>query len=100
MKPKEKESPRNEFRTSKVTKHPVHIYAKVGDEFKHIGITHSKVTRGIRNIKMVKNPNPKDNETTYFRPKTEGHKTSKYGAKKKEWKLHMDDDKEMKKYRK
>jgi len=95
-----KELKLDEFRKNKTTGHPVHIYAKVGDEFKHIGITHSKVTQGIKNIKMEKNPDPKDDKPSYFKPKAEHQSTNKYGERKAGWKLSEIDKEKMKPYRK
>ena len=53
----------NEFRThnvSKEGKHPAYIYAKVGDEYVYVGITHASITNGMKNIPLEKNPNPQD----------------------------------------
>ena len=54
----QKESKKDEFRKEKETGHPAYIYAKIGNKFKYIGITHSKITEGMENIKLDKNPNP------------------------------------------
>ena len=40
--------------------HPTYVYAKIGDDYKYIGITHSPITKGVRNIKLEVNPDPKD----------------------------------------
>ena len=48
----QKESKKDEFRKEKETGHPAYIYAKVGNKFKYIGITHSKITEGMENIKL------------------------------------------------
>ena len=50
----QKESKRNEFRKSKDNGHPAYIYAKVGNSYEFIGITHSDLTNGVKNIKLEK----------------------------------------------
>lgn len=59
---------RDEFRTHKKNGHPSYIYAKVNGKYKYIGITHSEITQGTKNIKLEKNPNPSDKRTAYARP--------------------------------
>lgn len=56
----QKETKKNEFRKNKASGHPAYIYAKVGNDYKFIGITHSSITDGVKNIKLDKNPDPKD----------------------------------------
>ena len=48
--------------------HPTYVYAKVGKKYKYIGITHSPITRGVKNIRLEDNPNPKDNTAAYCQP--------------------------------
>ena len=79
---------RNEFR--KINKkdgrrHPAYIYEKIGDEFRFIGITHSPITKETENIKLEKNPNPKDRSTAYVRPFPNKAKVSSFGKKIKGW---------------
>ena len=78
---------RSEFRTNKKTGHPSYIYAKVGKRYKYIGITHSPITQGVRNIELEKNPNPQESETSYLRPKTKEDKIKNFKEKKKGWKF-------------
>ncbi len=87
----QKETKRNEFRKNKSNGHPAYIYAKVGNDYKFIGITHSEVTAGMRNIKLDKNPNPKDKRASYAINKTEKDKTSNFKSKEKDWKLSKKD---------
>ena len=85
---------RNEFRTNNSRKargHPTYIYKKVGDDYYFIGITHSDVTQGAKNIKLDKNPNPNDKRDSYFRHFASKDKTSKFGKKKKGWRLSFKD---------
>ena len=84
---------KNEFRKNKGTLHPAYIYAKVGNEYKFIGLTHSKITDGVKNIKLEKNPNPKDGRTAYMKPVVESGKTNKFSKKKKGWNLSVQDKK-------
>ena len=88
---KQKEIKRDEFRRSKRTQHPTYIYAKVGNEFKYIGLTHSEVTEGIKNIKLDKNPNPNDKRNAFIKPKVEKAKTNNFKKKEKDWKLSKSD---------
>ena len=90
---------RNEFRinNSKKSKgHPAYIYKKERNEFYFIGITHSEITHITKNIKLDKNPNREDNRTSYARPFATKEDVSKFGPKKKHWKLSRKDKKKMK----
>ena len=92
---KQKESKRDEFRKNKKNGHPAYIYAKIGNDYKFIGITHSKITDGLQNIRLDKNPNPKDNKTAFARPKAEKGKTNNFKAVEKNWKLSKSDKAKM-----
>ncbi len=87
----------NEFRKERTKKgqgHPRYIYEKVGNEFKYIGITHeikSRNNNGELNIKLDKNPNPKDNRPAYIQPYP-GKANKKSFGKKEYWKF-ADSDK-------
>lgn len=87
---------RNEFRknNNKDGKgHPSYIYAKVGNKYKFIGITHSKITDGIANIQLEKNPEPGNNTVAYIRPTTQEAHRSSFGKKLSKWSF-SDNDKE------
>ena len=86
-----KEIKKNEIRKNKKTEHPAYIYARVGNSYKFIGITHSPITQGVKNIKLDKNPNPKDTSTAYIRPKGQIDKSSNFKSKEKDWKLSKQD---------
>lgn len=88
---KQKETKRDEFRKNKVSGHPAYIYAKVGNDYKFIGITHSKITDGMQNIKLDKNPNPKDKKSAYALPKSDKAKTNNFKATEKGWRLGKSD---------
>lgn len=80
QKDEKKGSPRNEFRRKDKSGkgHPTHIYRKVGNTFEFIGITHSGVTRGVKNIKLDKNPNPNDKQPAYIKPAPERASTKEF----------------------
>ncbi len=84
---------KNEFRKNRVTGHPTYIYAKSGDDYKYIGITHAKVTDGTKNIPLAKNPNPKDSRQSYVRPTADKKNRSTFGKKLNGW-FFSDEDKE------
>lgn len=95
--------PRDEFRKNNSSKglgHPAYIYERVGNNFKFIGITHSPITHGVRNIKLDKNPNPVDDSAAYFRPNSDKAKINKFGKKLPGWGLSSQDKKKINKYKK
>lgn len=55
------------FRTHKKNGHPSYIYADNGNEYKYIGLTHSKKTYGQFNKPLKFNPNNKDIRISYVR---------------------------------
>lgn len=94
---------RNEFR-KKNTKdgrgHPTYIYARQGNDYFYLGLTHSKVTKGVKNIELEKNPNPNDNRKAYIRTKAERNNKASFGKKLKGWFISSNDKEKIKKYRK
>ena len=97
---KKKEIKKDEFRRNKDTQHPAYIYARVGNEYKFLGITHSSVTNGVKNIKLDKNPNPKDNRTAFVRPKAERENQNRFKKKSVGWKMSRSDKEKLKKHMK
>ena len=91
---------KDEFRKNKTNQHPAYIYERVGNDYKFIGITHSKITDRMINIKLDKNPNPKDKKTAYARPKAEVAKVNNFKRKEKDWKLSKSDKKKIEKIKK
>lgn len=92
-----KVEPKDEFRTHKTSGHPTYIYAKVGDKYKYIGITHSPITNKTSNIELSKNPNPKDNKKAYAKPQAQMDKTKKFkNQTKKDWELSKKDKEKLK----
>ena len=67
--------------------HPTYVYAKVGDEYRYIGITHSPITKGVKNIRLEVNPNPNDKADAYVRPRAEKADRSKFGKRLDKWKF-------------
>lgn len=95
----QKEVKKDEFRKNKINRHPVYIYAKEGNKFKFIGVTHAEITQGVKNIRLDKNPNPKDDRPAFVRPKTESAKTNNFKSKEKDWKLSKSDKQKIDKIR-
>lgn len=95
-----KEIVKDEFRKNKDNRHPAYIYAKIGNEYKYIGLTHSPITDNVKNIKLDKNPNPKDDRTAYIRPKSEQAKTNKFKKKEQGWKLINSDKEKINRFKK
>ena len=87
---------RNEFRKTNLKDgkgHPTYIYAQIGDQFRCLGITHAKITKGVRNIQLEKNPNPHDKRTAYVRPMAQQASKYSFGKKLNGW-FFGDSDKE------
>jgi hypothetical protein len=57
--------------------HPTYIYAEI--------------TRSVKNIKLDKNPNPKDISSSYIRPMTNAAKSKFFGRILKFWKFSNND---------
>ena len=91
-----KRQSKSEFRRTNLKdgkNHPTYIYAKVGEEYCYLGITHAKITKGVQNIRLDNNPNPKDKRTAYVRPTAQKSHRSSFGGKLKGW-FFGDSDKE------
>ncbi len=96
----QKETKKSEFRKNKKTEHPAYIYAKVGNKFKFLGITHADMTDGVKNIKLDKNPNPEDKKTAYVKTKAEKDNTNNFKKKEVGWKLSKSDKEKINKLKK
>ncbi len=92
-----KKEKRSEFRKHKRSGHPAYIYARVGDEFMFLGITHSEITADIRNIKLETNPDPEDIKSAYIKPYVEKDKTNRFGTIKRDWRFSNKDKKKAEK---
>lgn len=80
--------------------HPAYIYAKEGDKFVYLGLTHAEVTKGVKNIRLEQNPNPKDERPSYVRPASQKAKKSTFGAKLKGWFFGKSDQEKVDKLKK
>ena len=90
---------KNEFRYNKArTGHPAYIVEVDGDKVRILGLTEKIVTHKQKNIKLDKNPNPKDKRDAFIRPHTEILEfTDKTFSKKLEgWKFANSDKKKVK----
>lgn len=86
-----RKQPRNEFRKHKKSGHPAYIFEKVGDDFRFLGITHSKIDINTTNIELEHNPDPEDSKTAYIKRKPAQDKQNRFGKKYQNWELHPDD---------
>ena len=87
---------KDEFRTNKRNGHPSYIYEKRGNRYRYIGITHSPITSGVKNIELEQNPNPKDSNKAYMRTKTSVDKEKNFKDKKKGYYFVNEDEKKVK----
>jgi hypothetical protein len=62
-----------------------------------LGITHSAITHNTKNIKLDKNPAPKDNSTAYVRPKADKANTGAFSSRLKGWRFSDSDKPKVKK---
>ena len=96
----QKEISKNEFRKNKDTRHPAYIYAKVGNDYKFIGLTHSPITNKVKNIKLERNPNPTDSRDAYFVPKASKARVNRFKKKENGWSFSQSDKKKINQYKK
>ena len=98
--PKSKKRFKKHFRVNhskESSSHPSYILRRVGDSFDSIGLTHSPITDGKRNIRLSKNPNPKDNRPSYIRPFFRRDPIGKFSKRKIHgWKFAKRDKKKIK----
>lgn len=96
-KPRNKKTvPKDEFRKihdKAKAGHPTYIFAKKGKNFDYIGITHDKVTKGMLNIALDKNPSPEDKSKAHLRPYAEKSSQSNFGKTLKNWFFKTEADK-------
>ncbi|MDE6655559.1 MAG: hypothetical protein K2J85_01040 [Anaeroplasmataceae bacterium] len=98
-----KEIKKNEFRKANDKKHgehPAYIYAQKGKKLIFIGITHSKITEGMDNIPLEKNPEPGNKTPAYIRPNPDEAHRSSFGAKLKGWFFSNNDKKKVEEVKK
>ena len=80
--------------------HPAYIYRKEGDKYIYIGLTHSPISQGVKNIKLNVNPNPDDLKDSYVKPNPDKDKKSTFGKREKGWKFDSSDEEIIKKIKK
>lgn len=98
-----KRQTKSEFRRTNLKQglnHPTYIYARVGDDYRYLGITHAKITEGVRNIPLEKNPNPKDKKAAYVRPDPQQAHRASFGARLQGWSFSDSDKAKIKKMKK
>ena len=74
----------DEFRklnTREAKGHLHYVCGKSGQDFESMGITHAKRTKGVNNVPLEKNPNPKDKQQAYVRPQLTKEKARSYGKR-------------------
>ena len=74
----------DEFRklhTKEEKGHLHYVCGKKGKNYESVGITHAQRTKGINNIPRNQNPDKKDKEKAYVRPKLTEKKSSDYGKR-------------------
>jgi len=76
--------------------HPTYIFAKIGKVYKYIGITHAEITKGMRNIKLDKNPDPNDVRNSYLHSKTSEASKDDFGKSLEGWRFCENDYKKVK----
>ena len=92
---------RNEFRKNKKSGHPAYIFEKVGNEFVFLGLTHSSITRGVKNIRLERSPNPDETKTVFIRPMSEKLRSNKFSKQPyKNWSFTKSDQKKIDKIKK
>lgn len=75
--------------------HPVYVFDKKDDKYHYIGITHSPITKGVRNIELERNPNPQDKRKAYIRSQTDST-SEKLQTRFPNWKFSEKDKKTVK----
>ena len=79
--------------------HPSYILRRVDNCFDSIGLTHSPVTDSKKNVRLRKNPNPKDNRPSYIRPFYRRDPVKKFSKRRiSVWKFIKRDKKKVRKY--
>ena len=75
--------------------HPTYVFLLIGNVYKYVTITHSKVVNGKVFIELRKNPNPKDKRKSYRSKDIFIDTKDNFGKPRKGWILDPDDEKEL-----
>ena len=67
------------FIFSKRRKHPMYVYKVKNEKFKGLLLTHQKITKGKKNMKLNKNPNLSDNKKAYIQKRAYLDDESSFG---------------------
>ena len=85
-------------RSKEASVHPAYVIRKKNNNYDYIGLTHSPVTDNKKNIKLRKNPNPKDDRASYVRPFFRSDPIRKFSSKIiRGWKFSKRDKKKIRK---
>lgn len=80
----EKVVDKDEFRKLNTREEKGHLHyvcGRTGNKLQSVGVTHGKRTKGVNNVPLKKNPDPKDKKPAYIRPKITQKKAKDYGRK-------------------
>ena len=89
-----KRQTKSEFRRTNLKdgkNHPTYIYAKVGNEYMYLGITHARITKGIQNIRLEKNPQKGRSDPAYIRDELRRDSKTAFGSRLPEYNLSRKD---------
>ena len=75
--------------------HPTYVFLLIGNTYRYVIITHSRIVNDEINIELKKNPNPKDNKKSYRSPDIKTDTKDKFGRPRKDWKMDPLDDLEI-----
>lgn len=94
-KKKKKTIKKDEFRKHKPSGHPAYVYKQEGEDFKFLGLTHSKKDKKTqtKNVPLIKNPNPDDPGQSYIKTYSQKDNKKRFRPRDKNWKM-SDKDKD------
>ena len=81
-------------KNGKITKliHPAYIIFEKGNIYIYVSITHSKNVENMIVIKLRKNPNPNDTQSSYYIDEIKEDTKDKFGSRHKNWIIDIEDD--------
>ena len=79
-------------RKKKIQKHPAYVFLQKGNIFIYVLITHSGSVDNYTVIKLRKNPNPNDDEDSFYVAEVKEEKKDSFGKIVKKWKMDEQDD--------
>lgn len=92
-KPTRKYKPRNEFRINNsplAEGHPHYVFGETNGKYKSLGLTSTPV-KGIRHVKLKKNPEPNNKDDSYLQMRVHTAKKKYYTEPLSGWKFSKDD---------